>query len=300
MRPDAPPFHTRRQLFKTLALYYGIACGFAWLAWTPLALGPAGLKLHHHPISLPVSACVGTLGPFLACFLCHRLETGNWRAVRLLPQNRWQMIWLLLGPLFVLFCFFVLFPALLSQGNPRGWHWHVAALSTLWLHMFNYNLLGGPLFEEFGWRGFLQPHLQEVMPPWIASILTGILWAAWHFPLFLVGFVSASPLVFTFITVGLSMIMAFAFNASGKAVVVAILMHSAFNASSEFLPNFLGSTPTREHPSAEVLIGLAFWIGAIATIILTRGQLSAPTRVDAGEVSTIAAYGTSRAKPGRV
>jgi membrane protease YdiL (CAAX protease family) len=34
----------------------------------------------------------------------------------------------------------------------------------LWLPMFNYNLLGGPLFEEFGWRGFLQAHLQKIMP----------------------------------------------------------------------------------------------------------------------------------------
>jgi membrane protease YdiL (CAAX protease family) len=281
-RPDksTPSLKTRNQrengrLLRSLALFYGIACGFAWLAWTPLVLGPAGLKLHKHAVSLPVSASIGSLGPLLACFICHRLQTGDWRAVRLLPRNRPQMIWLLFGPLLVLFCLFVLFPAFISKGDPRAWHWHVAALTSIWIPLFNYNLFGGPLFEEFGWRGFLQSRLQQVLPPWIAAICVGMMWAAWHLPLFLVGFSSASPLVFTFILVGLSVIMAFAFNASGRAVVVAILMHSAFNASPGFLPAFLGSTPTREHPSAEVLIGFSFLLLAVAVAVFTGGRLFA-------------------------
>lgn len=39
--------------------------------------------------------------------------------------------------------------------------------------MFNYNLLGGPLFEEPGWRGFLQPRLEEIMHPWGCRHLCG-------------------------------------------------------------------------------------------------------------------------------
>jgi hypothetical protein len=84
----------KKKILKSVPLFYAIACGFAWLAWMPLVLGPAGLKLHKYPISLPVSTCVGTLGPLLGCFITHRVQTGNWRAVRLLPRNRLQMIWL--------------------------------------------------------------------------------------------------------------------------------------------------------------------------------------------------------------
>ncbi len=268
-----------KQILKSVLLFYVIACGFAWLAWMPLVLGPAGLKLHKYPISLPVSACIGTLGPLLGCFVTHRRQTGNWRAVRLLPPSRLQMIWLIAGPLLVLLCFFLLFPAVISKGDPRAWHWHVGALMGLWVPMFNYNLFGGPLFEEFGWRGFLQPQLQQVLPPWIAAIFVGIMWAAWHLPLFLVDWSSASPLVFAFIVTGLSILMAFAFNASGGAVAVAILMHSAFNASPRLLPSFLGSVPTREHPSPEVLIGCSFWLAAFAVIIVTHSRLlaNAPT-----------------------
>jgi hypothetical protein len=92
-----------KQVLKSVMLFYGIACGFAWLAWTPLVLSPAGLKLHKHAVSFPISACIGTLGPFLACFISHRVQAGNWRAVRLMPRSRLQMIWHLLGPLLVLF-----------------------------------------------------------------------------------------------------------------------------------------------------------------------------------------------------
>jgi membrane protease YdiL (CAAX protease family) len=164
----------KKQILKSVLLFYVIACGFAWLAWMPLVLGPAGLKVHKYPISLPVSACIGTLGPLLGCFVTHRMQTGNWRAVRLLPRSRLQMIWLIAGPLLVLLCLFLLFPAFISKGDPRAWHWHVGALVGLWVPMFNYNLFGGPLFEEFGWRGFLQHQLQQVLPPWIV----GIMWAA--------------------------------------------------------------------------------------------------------------------------
>jgi len=260
---------------KSVALFYAIACGFAWIAWSPAVLGPDGLKLSRTPVSFPVFACIGTLGPFLGCFIAHRVCAGNWRPVRLLPRGGLQLGWLLSGPLLVFLCFFLVFPALISKGDPRAWHWHPWALAGIWVPMFNYNLLGGPLFEEFGWRGFLQPRLQQVLPPWIAAICVGVLWAAWHIPLFLVAWTSATPLVFLFILVALSVIMAFAFNGSGQAVVVAILMHSAFNASGSFVPAFLGNVPTREHPSAELFIGFSFLLVAVAAAILTRGRLLA-------------------------
>jgi membrane protease YdiL (CAAX protease family) len=135
------------------------------------------------------------------------------------------------------------------------------------------------LGEEFGWRGFLQARLQESLPPWIAAIVVGIMWAAWHWPMFLVqGWSTATPTIFLFILTGLSVVMAFAFNASGKAVVVAILMHSAFNTSGMFCDRFTAGTPMREHPSAEWFIALAFFLIGAVLVLATLGQLSAPTQ----------------------
>lgn len=51
-----------------------------------------------------------------------------------------------------------------------------------------FNVLPGlitGLGEEFGWRGLMFPRLYEIRP-WIAFVVGGIIWYAWHLPLALV------------------------------------------------------------------------------------------------------------------
>ena len=262
--------------WKYIAVFYGIACGIAWIISIPLVLGEDGLKLWHIAPPAALIICPATLGPLVACYVTHRLQTGGWRAVRLLPRQRLNFVWLVLGPVLVLFCLFVVYPALISKGGLSAWRWHFSVLSGILVPMFNYNLLGGPLFEEFGWRGFLQPRLQRVLPPWIAAIVVGLMWAGWHLPfLFSHTWTSASTPVFFSILTGLSVLMAFGFNASGQSVIVAILMHSAFNASSRFLDPYLRGVATRERPSPESLIAISFLIVGAVLVLLTRGCLRA-------------------------
>ncbi len=179
------------------------------------------------------------------------------------------------GPLAILFCRFFVFAALITKGGPAAWHWHPGVLAGILIPMFNYNLFGGPLFEEFGWRGYFQSRLQQMFPPWIAAVAVGILWGMWHLPLFLVGFGGASVAYFTLILIGVSLIMAFAFNASGEAVLVAILMHSAFNASNRFVPGFLAGVPLVEWPSEVALVAISFLSVALLATALSRGRLCA-------------------------
>lgn len=48
--------------------------------------------------------------------------------------------------------------------------------------------------EEFGWRGYLQVRL-FVNQPVKAAIATGLIWAIWHYPMILMGFIfSGNPL----------------------------------------------------------------------------------------------------------
>ena len=262
-----------RELIRSVSLYYGIAIGWAWLIWAPLVLGADGLKLLSIKPSLPILTCIATLGPSLGCVITHRIETGNWKAIRLLPATRLRWSWVVLGPLIILLCIFLIFPAFISSGSPAQWRWHPSVLAGLWVPMFSYNILGGPLFEEPGWRGFLQPRLEEAMPPWIAAICVGSMWAAWHTPLFFVTWTSASPFTFLLIEVGVSILIAFGFHSSGKAVLVGILMHDTFNQSSRFIGPFLGDTPTRPRPSAEILLAFACLVLAGVVVFLTHGGL---------------------------
>ena len=36
--------------------------------------------------------------------------------------------------------------------------------------------------EEYGWRAFLTPKLEKLMPEWAAYIVSGIIWGMWHKP----------------------------------------------------------------------------------------------------------------------
>jgi len=264
-----------RKEWKWIATYYAIACGVSWAFWAPIILGHDGLKLFDASPPIPVFISIGTLGPLLACFVAHRLRYQDWRAVRLLPCHRSQWAWLLLGPLLILFCFFVVFPGLVSKGAPAGWRWRPTVLSGILVPMFNYNLLAGPLFEEFRWRGFLQSRLQAVLPSWIAAVCVGALWAVWHLPLFfLKGWSSAAPPAYLLIVIGLSLVMAYGFNAAGRSVLVAILMHSAFNSSPRFIRPYLDGTSTRSYPGGEWYIAAAFLLTGTALVIFSHGHLA--------------------------
>lgn len=43
---------------------------------------------------------------------------------------------------------------------------------------------GGPLSEEFGWRGFATKKLVEYYNMLKVCIIIGIIWSIWHYPLF--------------------------------------------------------------------------------------------------------------------
>ena len=117
-------------MFRSVSLYYLIACGWAWLAFAPVIFGTQGLKLIPITAPLPVFACIASLGPFFGCFVAYRVEYGNWRAVHLLPSSFSQSLWLLFGPSLILLTIFAIFPALLSRCAPAGWHWKPSVLSS--------------------------------------------------------------------------------------------------------------------------------------------------------------------------
>lgn len=260
--------------WKFIAKYYAIACAASWVLWAPVVLGQNGLRVLKIAPNLFPWVIPGTLGPLAACFVMHRLETGDWNAVRIVPSHLRQVSGIFLGPLLVFVCVFLVFPALMSKGAPRMWHWHPSALAAIPGSMFGYNLLGGPLFEEFGWRGYLQSRLQRLLSPWIAAISVRTMWAVWHLPLFLVrDWTSVSPVVFLFIMIGLSLVMAFGFNASGESIITAVLMHSAFNVSALRIGDYLKGTVLRPDPAGDWLIASSFCLVGVVLLLLTGGSL---------------------------
>jgi len=134
--------------------------------------------------------------------------------------------------------------------------------------------MAGPVGEEPGWRGYALPRLEKLYGAALGSLILGLLWFGWHLPLFLIPtWTSSAPLAYALLVTGLAFVMTFSFNLSRNSVIVAILLHSAFNSSSVVLGGFLEKAETRDYPSAEAVLAGSFILTALVLIIATGGRL---------------------------
>jgi membrane protease YdiL (CAAX protease family) len=114
--------------------------------------------------------------------------------------------------------------------------------------------------EEPGWRGFALPRLQERFSPVKATLVLGLIWGVWHIPLYgPIGFVVPMVLAFFYTWV---------YNRTGSTLM-AILLHASFTPAQDHL--ILLSEET--HGTTDVAMGLAYLIGLLVIVGLTRGRL---------------------------
>ena len=122
------------------------------------------------------------------------------------------------------------------------------------------------LGEEYGWRGFALPKLQQKQSALVASLILGLVWGFWHFPGYLIGV--GVPLDMTFDlfmvwVIGATILMTWVYN-NTQSVLLSILMHMSANAAFnylELLPEFTGDMFT-----FGLFLGVV-WVCAILVII---------------------------------
>jgi membrane protease YdiL (CAAX protease family) len=108
-------------------------------------------------------------------------------------------------------------------------------------------LAGGPLFEEIGWRGYLQGKLLQRHSILVTGLLMGIFWGIWHFPLFLIKgmFHEHIPLdQFAITVVLMSIIICFLQVKAQSGIWPALIMHTFMNLTQEVTPLFNASGHT--------------------------------------------------------
>ena len=102
-------------------------------------------------------------------------------------------------------------------------------------------LMGGPIAEEFGWRGYALDRIQLKMNPLKSSLLLGIIHGLWHLPLFFIKgtiqfqlFTNTpfSIIILFLIIVMMSISYTWLHNSCNRSILVALLFHSTFNTVS--------------------------------------------------------------------
>jgi membrane protease YdiL (CAAX protease family) len=99
--------------------------------------------------------------------------------------------------------------------------------------LFIINITSGPLGEELGWRGYALNELQKKTSPLVASLIIGLLWGFWHFPLWLVSGYGGYDLLiysasFMLGIMSFSVFITYFYN-KRKNILIAVWIHFLFN-----------------------------------------------------------------------
>lgn len=106
----------------------------------------------------------------------------------------------------------------------------------MWVSGFVVALILTGSIEEPGWRGFMQPRLQQSYTALTAAVIVGFVWTLWHLPLHVFlpaisdGFATTS-LLSRVATVPLAIVLAWLYNATDGSVIIPMLFHAGWNSS---------------------------------------------------------------------
>jgi uncharacterized protein len=149
-------------------------------------------------------------------------------------------------------------------------------------------IIGGPLGEEFGWRGFALPCLQKKSGPLLASVIIGAVWGVWHIPQFFTQgtfhYVIGLSLLPVFVAgeIMLSTIMCWIYNKTkGSLLLGGFLFHNADNFWGVVLMTGVTMSSALSGGGSESTLDMRLWtisiivyaVFAIMLVAATKGRL---------------------------
>jgi len=136
-------------------------------------------------------------------------------------------------------------------------------------------LLGGGQ-EEFGWRGYALPILENKFGIWFANIILGVIWACWHIPLW---FITGTSQIymnfggFILLMVGYSFILSWNRKISGNKPFSGLYVHGLFNALIPLMPTLV-MQKNMPQPRFWIWSILTLLIGILITILRKKKQVN--------------------------
>ena len=247
-----------------MLLFFLIACIPPWIGWSLLVFGVV-------PQNSPLAGVMFLTGEAasLAGLIATSVLEGRKGVARLLTQAvhikvpvAWWLYALLVPQIWFVTAGIVY---LLLHDSPIVVK--PSALLALGTPALLVPFLFGPLGEEFGWRGFLLPRFVERFSALPACFLVGVIWSAWHWPLFYKGIIQspAQEIFFLFSNItGLSFLVGTVYLRT-RSLLLAMLMHWSSNAAQSLIGKLLPGLPD------DALNSLAFkWcsLGVLAVCVL--------------------------------
>ena len=268
-----------------LVAYFVLAFGGSWGLQLPMLLSRDGFGLLPYSVPMLPFMLLFLLstyaGPTLAALLVTATEGGGAgvqahlrRYVQWRVGLRWYLVVLLGYPLLYVLAATVFMGAAALQ-----------AVAGKWMLLFTWYLPTLLLFqgstqwgEEPGWRGFALPRLQARFGPVPGSLLLGLLHGVWHLPIFVYtgGPVAIGPFdlstfaLNTALIAVVTIVWTWVYNNTGGSILLAVLLHSSFNASQAFIVELIPAFPEE----ATLFVTGVYVVIALLLVVATRGRLS--------------------------
>ena len=252
----------------TILAFIAVAYGFSWGLWALMITFLGQINW------------LGSFGPSLAAIVVIGMtqgRTGLKNLLRPIMNGRFGLGWyLFLIPGAVLVLILGLWIYKLLGGVvllPMD-----AVLGQLVLVPIYYLIvliIGGPLGEEIGWRGFLLPHFLKQKNPLYASLLVFVLWFGWHLPLFWLPGASqqgASIGAFILFVAAWSVVFTWVYAGTKGSLLSALLLHTSINTVSLIM-----SEVDPVHADAPLLaMAVVTALVALALIVADKRMIRAP------------------------
>jgi uncharacterized protein len=227
-----------RSGFRTrLLVFFALAFAWSWICW-----GLSSVAKPQLPSLAGVLFLAGGYGPSIAAiavvsYVGGRNGLRNWLMRCLQWRVGWR--WLALAFFLPLAVMALAAAAHVALGGTLAPSPAVGRVLMAAVNFVLVLLLGGPLGEEFGWRGYALPALQERYGWRVASLILGVVWGMWHLPLFYIADTVQSYIPFALFmlsTVALSILFAWLFNHTRGSVLPALVLHTAVNGWAWAIP----------------------------------------------------------------
>jgi membrane protease YdiL (CAAX protease family) len=256
-----------------LPVYFALTFLVAWTGWfAAAAIGGPGLG---GLFFLP-----GTFAPGIVALLLTASAEGEPGVRALLrPLFRWQVParWYLFAlGYFAAIKLVVAFLLRVATGEwpPFGpTPWYVMLAATLFS-----TLIGGQTGEEIGWRGYALPRMAARLGWTRAGVVLGVIWAAWHLPLFLIPGTSVTgqsfPLYLLQVT-ALSVAITWIYWRSNGSLLLTMLLHAAINNTKDIVPSAVPGASDLFALSSSIVGWLTvalLWVCAGYFLVRMRGE----------------------------
>lgn len=270
---------------RPLPAYFLLCYAFFWGFLVPVIVILGMLRLQPEVLpawAQPIIVIVGSWMPNLAAVIVtgvlagrdgFRQLLGKFLDYRIAPQ--WYLVALFPFPL----AFVAAGLYRLAGGAAPG---NSGLSAGFWAGLIILNLLQGATGEEAGWRGFALPRLQETYGPVKASLILGLVWNFWHFPLWFINGYSGTDLVifilaFSVTIISLTFLLTWISSKTPNSLVPIVITHFSFNASLNLVDaRGLGLVPAL--PLSAIMAGIYL----VTTILVwgASGWLKQKTRGD--------------------